>query len=181
MQPLFDFFTGDNEQYVMSTLIPPDKEFDEIKERGEYILSPYTAFYGTKWDFTVADTNYSGDDEGYIELSVDTAWSPPLEFCRRLSDKYQVTVVNMFFEGGCNFGGRYEYKNGNLISSYDAEYDEAYYNLDGFVFWENLQYDDFEYDTEEDLLNDYKYITDENDKQALLTLYRYKQEIKGTV
>jgi len=45
------------EQLVMNTLVPHDKEYEKIKKSGEFLLNPQTVFYGCKWDFHLSSAN----------------------------------------------------------------------------------------------------------------------------
>ena len=92
MKPIYDFFTEsektpDVNSFVMSTLVPEDDDFQRIKESGEFLLTPYTEFWGCKWDFSVNESNCDITPT-FITLSPSTAWSPPEPFCKRLSVKY---------------------------------------------------------------------------------------------
>lgn len=67
--------------------------------------------WGTKWDVNVYhDVNYSAefDDEagtGKITLCFSSAWSPPVGFCAKLMNAYDVKVRCSFIEPGVDFIG----------------------------------------------------------------------------
>lgn len=88
--------------------------------------------YGTKWDVLISniDIQVLGDD---MSLSFETAWSPPLEFCRKLSEKFNTQVVIEFSEYGVGFGGRYIFDGGEQIESVDMSYMEWMYECGDIV------------------------------------------------
>ena len=73
--------------------------------------------WGTKWDVRSDDlfgVDFSEDDEHkeyIIELSFNTAWSPPLEWIQYCEEKYEAEGLKFqlnYFEGGMGFCGVYE-------------------------------------------------------------------------
>lgn len=192
MKPIFDFFNPQfllegaispfNKTFVMSTLVPEDEEFERIKESGEFLLTPYVDFYGSKWDFRLSDAEISECTPESITISPNTAWSPVEPFCQRLSKKYGVNVDIMYFESGSDFAGCTRYENGEITNDEDYGYDEGMYLLDNEGFWyevENHVTDKFEENpdfTLEELLSEYKFITDEDDKNSLIDIYNEEKE-----
>lgn len=128
---------------VMNTLVPRDAEFDRIMVEGDYLLTPQSTFYGTKWDFQYYEANVDTITPEEIILSPSTAWSPCEKFCERLSDKYGVDVVIQYEEPGNAFIGRTEFSNGEPIEQEHYEdsygkgtfYMEGLYKLDNDLFW----------------------------------------------
>ena len=169
---------GMKEVFVMSTLVPEDEEFEKIKESGQYLLSPYTEFWGCKWDIHIHDGLITECTPTKIQLSPITAWSPPEPFCKRLSEKYGVDVEISFSEGGANFAGRSRYSNGKEIESVLYSYREGMYYLETESFWENT-YSDLEWmfcenpniTFDEVLGQMYPFVKDENDIKELNELY----------
>lgn len=76
--------------------------------------------YGTKWD--VNEVYFEIYEESTISFSFESAWSPPLEWARKLSDKFKVTVVVEYAEAGCNFGGKSVFENGDEEESTQYTY-----------------------------------------------------------
>jgi hypothetical protein len=77
--------------------------------------------WGTKWDIQEPDyTSYS--NEGHIEISCWTAWSPPVTGFDTISKLFPNAVISLFYvEPGCDFTGKAMYKNG-LLEEVEAEY-----------------------------------------------------------
>lgn len=63
--------------------------------------------WGTKWD--VAGCNLQVFDEGpnHIGINFDTAWSPPLDFYRKMEDSHGFDINAEYSETGCGFVGTY--------------------------------------------------------------------------
>ena len=132
---------------VMNTLVPRDEEYDRIVSEHDYLLSPQSTFYGTKWDFQYDNANVDTITTEEIILSPNTAWSPCKNFCEKLSKKYGVDVVIQYEEPGNAFIGRTEYSNGEIIE--DEHYEDSYgecksymeglYKLDNDLFWYRLE------------------------------------------
>ena len=60
--------------------------------------------WGTKWE--PADLSVESDDDMELELTFNTAWSPPDSICRRIRDKYPDISVSWFYdEPGCEIAG----------------------------------------------------------------------------
>lgn len=178
MKPICDYFANaKDDDFVMSYFIPEDEDFNQIKESGEFILSPYVSFYGTKWDFTIADSNFDSSPTR-ITLSPPTAWSPPEPFCQRLSKKYGVDVSIKFSEGGNDFAGQSEYSNGEEVMSETYSYREGLYYTDNETFWYEVESDiewlmcENESATLDDVLGSmYPFITDKSDIETLTDIY----------
>jgi hypothetical protein len=181
MKPIYDFFKENEEgsdELVMNALVPHDEDYNKIKEGGQFLLNPQTVFYGTKWDFEAREANIEIIDETSITITPDTAWSPPVEFCKRLSDKYKVDVVNFFDEPGIGFVGVHKYySNGEEEIEEYENYMEGLYYLDNEKFWEELQYNMEFYKNEEELSLEtlkeklFSFITDEKELEELEDLY----------
>lgn len=109
-------------------------------------------FYGTKWwDFTcemISDTA--------LQISGDSAWGPPEDLIRMISEHYQVECEIIFSESGIDFAGKRTYQNGEEIESYNATYSQYTYDergIHGLI--EEYLYDDscFElYETPNDFI-----------------------------
>lgn len=103
---------------------------DEIQERfskyndfnyfihfGDYVLKKETPtnteeyyLYGTKWwDFNIDERT-----DNTMTISGDSAWSPPLELLRQISEVYDVEIEGEYSESGCDFGGFFYCEDGCL-------------------------------------------------------------------
>ena len=141
MKPIYDLLNSEVDVLFMSTLVPENEDFEEIKKEGKYILSPYVSYYGTKWDFNVKECDSNILEPTLVGFSVSTAYSPPEPFCKRLSEKYGVDVTIDFSEPGCDFAGRSSYSNGEELESVTYTYREGMYYLDNEVFWSDVDSD----------------------------------------
>ena len=93
----------------------------------------YTEF-GTRW----YDAEWNRESDTSATLSGDSAWSPPSEFFRKLSEIYSLTIESDYQESGADFGGYYNCSNGEVIR--DQTYSYNYYQLkqDKDIFIHNL-------------------------------------------
>jgi hypothetical protein len=102
-------------------------------------------YYGTKWwDFEV---ERNADDD--LLINGDSAWSPPQEFLRRLSEEYAVFIRGEYEESGSDFGGYAEYEKG-VMDDYCYTYREWMYINNEEQFFNELEYEVEYYDTFED-------------------------------
>jgi hypothetical protein len=167
---------------VMSSLVPHDEDYKKIEESGKFLLNPQTEFYGTKWDFSIEEANVVNLTEDVITLSPSTAWSPPTQFCERLTAKYKgVSVELSYDEGGCCFCGSEEFYEGEMIGQEfysDSNYEEGLYKLESETFWSNIDAlleDGVEDITEDEFLAKYPFLTEE-DKNVLREDFRNAKE-----
>jgi len=125
---------------IFSTLIGRD---EEMYKNDWY--SHNTGRYGTKWDVNIKDAIYdkgsvnSKNDE--IHITFDTAWSPPIEFCTKLSSLYPDLEIRLFYEeSGNDFSG--EFTTGRDLGSFDDQYTyyEGLYFLRKESWWESIDY-----------------------------------------
>ena len=71
---------------------------------------------GTKWN--VHDSYYEEKNIDKICYSFDTAWSPPLPWVLKISQKYtELSFELEYNEMGMGFGGLIEFKNGNCLKN----------------------------------------------------------------
>jgi hypothetical protein len=70
--------------------------------------------WGTKWDIANPYVGVTQDkDTATINLSYDTAWSPPIEFFQYLSRKFpDITISTKYYEPGMEFIGERTFSNG---------------------------------------------------------------------
>lgn len=67
--------------------------------------------FGSKW-FEV-DIEYDGEHE--MTISGDSAWSPVSAFFLKLSKYFNVEIESEYEESGCDFGGWFNCKNGQVM------------------------------------------------------------------
>jgi len=113
------------------------------------------AKFGTKW----FDAEWNRESDTDASLSGDSAWSPPSEFFRKLSEVYGLTIESEYEESGDDFAGYYNCTNGEVVR------DDSYsYNM--FHLLENRQYfmekicEDITHGTYEDFEDFVKYNED---------------------
>ena len=76
--------------------------------------------WGCKWD---VEGQVVSQDENTVELSFDSAWAPPIEAYRELSD-LGFEVVALYYEPGMGFCGQFT-----------TDDDDDYYNIEGDSDW----------------------------------------------
>lgn len=132
--------------------------------------------WGTKWDVSLNESNVQFNDESFT-MSPETAWAPPINFCKSLAIKYGVEVTATYEEPGCDFCGRTTIDSEGNSSEEDYSFLEGKYKLDNESFWyeieSNLEYHiDERYDspTFESFIEDYDFVSDE-DKNEIKRMY----------
>ena len=62
--------------------------------------------WGTKWDITADSVEIELEDSEMLEVSFDTAWSPPEPICKRLREMFPDSSFSRFYdEPGMEFAG----------------------------------------------------------------------------
>lgn len=96
-------------QELRETTAPNNKNADEMIEKYGYAdwYSWQVDNWGTKWD--VESVNEIEREDGQMDVTVyfDSAWSPPLEFFRKMEEQGW-TVRAYYYEPGMAFCGCYE-------------------------------------------------------------------------
>jgi hypothetical protein len=98
--------------------------------------------YGTKWDVDVKEIfiDYL-ENKNTISLKFSTAWSPPIIFCKRFSEKYNAILELKYFECGCDFSGHVLINNGKITYEKNYSHLEGMFNLkdkDKETFWDYI-------------------------------------------
>jgi len=163
----------ENVNRIKDILISLEKTTDDIGVFETLIGLPptddidYIYWWGTRCDNNIHECNVNYED-GWIDMSFDTKWSPPTEFCQKLSLLSNVEVEIKYNEGGCNFAGRNVYNNGEVISSEEYPYLEGIYRLydDIEMFLFDLEYSYMEDAIESDksieqVMNELSYVDDD--------------------
>jgi hypothetical protein len=130
----------DNEIGLMESLVGREPTIsDEDYFNGGWYDSNMD-YWGTKWDVSKNDFVFEATDD-CINLEIETAWSPPLEFCKLLSKKYGVIIKLKYYEPGIGFCGKFEIDNEGEILSYNDYQNllEGLYNFDNTMFWEEIE------------------------------------------
>tara|TARA_R110002020_G_scaffold252173_1_gene465963 strand:- start:473 stop:1216 length:744 start_codon:yes stop_codon:yes gene_type:complete len=157
-----------------------DKKFDPEEKRDGYE-------YGTRWfdfDVDLDDKNISKDNLICLNLSGDSAWSPPEKLIEEICKKYKVSAEMWYEEGGNDFMGetKFFWKDDVLKKEEECySYREGMYKLSDN--WHENTYEDIEdglyslihngdesyfYDQ---LCNLYEEYVSEKDRDAILKEY----------
>ena len=73
----------------------------------------------TKWDAAEVEITNRDDTEYILDVSFDTAWSPPLGVYEIMSNNFDIETTAYYYELGCSFFGRY-------IKNKNEEIDESF-------------------------------------------------------
>lgn len=138
--------------------------------------------WGTKWDVLGHSINPSYD-ETCIELSFDTAWSPPVGFCQMLTKLYGVKCEIHYEEPGNDFCGMSIIEDGEITKEEDDTYREGKYKRDREGFWNEVNSDIEcnidDHQTGEDFFNNHymneTYLT-ERDKNEIIDMFNDLKE-----
>lgn len=157
-----------------------DKKFDATKEQDWYQ-------YGTRWwefDLELDDKNISQENTSVLNISGDSAWSPPEQLIHEICEKYKVNAEMFYEEGGCDFMGETNFFWEDDVLKKEEEcysYREGMYKLSDN--WHENTYEDIEdglyslihngdesyfYDQ---LCNLYEEYVSEKDRDAILKEY----------
>jgi hypothetical protein len=118
----------------------------------------------TKWDVVEIEITSRDDAEYILDVSFDTAWSPPLGVYEIMRNKFDIETTAYYYELGCSFFGRYiKNKNEEIDESFEipCSHDELSeirkiicIDLDDFMSptWEQLE-EEWEEEWEEESTN----------------------------
>jgi len=140
-----------------------NKKIEEGEEEREYY------HYGTRWwDFEVQR------ERGEINVSGDSAWSPPIELIKQICIEYKVHASIEYEEPGCDFGGRVEFDElGKVVEEIEMPYSEWRYYSDPDhivnIVSDMEDYIEF-YNSEEDMLKEYPFLN-KQDTEYLIEEY----------
>ncbi len=132
--------------------------------------------WGTKWDVSLDESNVEFTPD-FITMSPDTAWSPPVGFCKSLAKKFGVDITITYEEPGSDFCGRTNIDKEGDEDVEDYTFLEGKYILDNESFWyevdSNLEYhidDRYENPSFEDFIKDYDFVSEE-DRDEIKKMY----------
>ena len=151
-------------------IVKPNRPENDENNFG--LIDAQVAAWGTKWD--LADDQQKEAAESlldYGECSFDTAWSPPSEAIRALSEQTGASFLLAFYEPGCWFWGAESIEDGGIETESTSE-NETKEEAAKFLV-EYLGYD--EYDANESVgLNEEEEEEEEQDQ-----VERLKDEKNG--
>ena len=171
---------------VFHTLIGRDSSITKEKyDNGDWYNSNIDR-YGCKWDVSYDDCCFTFDEES-ISLHPETAWSPPIEFCKLMVKEYKSIKIHIFYsECGNDFCGQcdiYLDEDGMVCcEEEDYGYAEGLYHLDKEMFWGEVEsmiesyIDEEDGSAEEFVTEHYAYVSEE-DKKEIIELYNEQKEI----
>ena len=93
--------------------------------------------FGTKWDISY-DLQDMGIGKEEIVYHFETAWAPPIDFCRTLSKLYNVQCVLTYSEPGVSFAGQFTCDAEGEMDD-ECEYLEGLYKYDNECFWNEVE------------------------------------------
>ncbi len=178
IEAIVDKLKNGDKDKMFQTLIGTNPEISEQEyERNWYDQN--ISRFGTKWDISYVIDDMIINDES-ITYSFESAWSPPVEFCRHLSKIYNVQCTLYYSEPGCGFAGQF---------TCDAEYEEddectfleGLYKYDNEYFWNEVEsylesYGEDELPVEEVLSNFVGVVTDE---ELTAIKIQYEEELEN--
>lgn len=166
------------------------EDFDEVELWGNSVLSnKYVQDerirndfhkYGSRW-FNF-DINRESSEE--LTISGDSAWSPMEALVGGLCYTFKVDGWIEYSEPGLDFGGRTSFdKNGEINDYEQMPYSEWMYESQGSEWVSESLYYDLEcniddYNTFEEFMSEYKFITSEDDIEFLKESFNELKTIK---
>jgi hypothetical protein len=124
--------------------------------------------YGTRW-FDINNFERNSDTE--LVISGDSAWSPPCEYVRLITEHYEIEATIEYEEMGNDFGGRETYDNGKTIHTESMSYREWMYKEDSDSAVDRLMMDiddDPElYEELDDLMDDISHMSEEHKEEII--------------
>ncbi len=129
--------------------------------------------YGTRfWDFSLNVVT-----DSCLEISGDSAWSPPLILFQNLSEKYDLHIEGSYSEPGMDFAGEFSIVNGEYEWHNEMTCQEQTYNEDFHTFYENyvIYNEPDDYDSFDDFLKCYN-IDFKSDELDIIRDYYYNNK-----
>lgn len=115
--------------------------------------------YGTKWDFG-EDDEFDLSDPNSIDLSFESAWSPPIAIYEKLQNDFGFEVLAYYYEPGMKFCGKFDKDGDDCYGLEDDIQDvkdnvpddilEEFSIIDDLEYWAELEEEESEEDEESD-------------------------------
>jgi hypothetical protein len=131
-----DFSKG-GQTGIFETLVGRDPSITEDEFRNGGWYQHNIDRYGCKWDIG-QDAEIELYDDKIVIIS-DTAWSPPINFCKLLQEQYGVKVRCESSEPGNDFAGYYEIDEDGDVDEESYTYMEGLYILNLENFWYEVE------------------------------------------
>jgi len=168
--------TEGEEPGVFVTLLGREPGMTQERYNNSGWYDSNVGYWGTKWDVSYDECDFDFTDE-QIRLHPNTAWSPPIEFCKSMVSTYKSIKIHIFYsEGGNDFCGQCDiYLDEEGIVCCEEEdygYSEGLYNLDIDGFWGEVEsmiesYCCEESSAEEFVEDHYSYVSEEHKKEII--------------
>lgn len=134
--------------------------------------------YGTRWwEVTCELLNHNT-----LQISGDSAWSPPEEFIKMISEHYNVFCTLDFSESGNDFAGSYEFDDGEKTKAYDCNYSQHVYDTGGVEALVNeYLYDEEYYENYENADNfiEKLCVSDVTDEDVTIIKNHFREHLKS--
>lgn len=116
--------------------------------------------WGTKWDVEVLKSN-CWLDETSINMSFNTAWSPPETFLKKLQQKYQSLDIKLSYtlEGSDTCGLFETYRDGDFVDLDYSEDEVIYRASDGRDIYFDESCGEWKYNEDEEICEDYIWVS----------------------
>ena len=172
---------------VFNTLVGREPHLTQAQYDGGAWYQSNINQWGCKWDVSYDDCCFDFSDEE-ISLHPQTAWSPPIDFCKAMVKEYRKINIHIFYsEGGNDFCGQAEiYLDEDGVVCCEEEdygYSEGLYRLDIDGFWGEVEcmidsyLDEEDGNVEEFVSNHYPYVSEEHKKEIM---EMYNEQLKTT-
>ena len=118
-------------------------------------------------------------------MSLQTAWSPPINFIQHLGYLFNVECELYYEEPGCDFCGKSYFNNEDGLSEEDYSYDEGRFVFDKDNFFDSCDGEiDYLFESDEDVTFDsvkerFPFITGEEDLKTLEEIFNEVKERYG--
>lgn len=117
--------------------------------------------YGTRWWEFEMDISPDGT---LLTLSGDSAWAPPMELIRGISEVYKIYAELDYEEPGMDFAGTYHVEKGEVMLDEYLTYGEYKYRAGEDEFWSScLIHRIYDEETLEEILECYPFIKDDDE------------------
>jgi hypothetical protein len=82
-------------------------QIDDVTNESGWDAHIAIDMWGTKWTPSNIEINNSYDETYTLEVSFDTAWSPPIGVYKIMNKKFDININAFYQEYGCDFFGRF--------------------------------------------------------------------------
>lgn len=135
--------------YSKSSGVPDDPNSKEDWFKSDNWYDWNVRNWGTKWDVANSnrekypETELLVETDNLLEYKFNTAWSPPTEAIRKLSEQHPKVTITLKYEEETGWGGEIEFINGEIIkdSYYEWSCRNCGYELDKFPLCQGCQTD----------------------------------------